>query len=306
MPKLQNPLQIATHGLHLAPGLLAPLFVAALCNTAQAAPPGELPFGAYDPAGAFSDDTALTIEHVFLPWEDVALQSLADADAYARERNRALVITIEPWTWTRDQRNTAEFLRAGITQGYYDANMRNICAVIGTLDSPTSVRWGHEMETSDGQFIWSNWRPEDYISAYRRMIDICRAEAPDTNFIWSPIGLEGAEDYYPGDDYVDLVGLSIFGYQPYDIATVGRAQTFGEILAERYARVAGFGKPVVVAEVGYSGDAAYVADWENSVRAARPDMPLLVGAVYFNQEEVYPWPNNFGLPDWTPQNRVIE
>jgi endoglucanase len=289
-----------------APGFAALALAAVSAGAALAAPPGELPFGAYDPGGAFSDDSALTIEHVFLPWEDVALGSLLDADTYAMDRNRALLITIEPWTWTRDQRNTAEFLRNGIAEGYYDANMRNICAVIGTLQSPVSIRWGHEMETSDGQFIWSDWRPEDYISSYRRMIDICRIEAPDANFVWSPIGLEGAEAYYPGDDYVDLVGLSIFGYQPYDNATFGRDQTFAEILTERYNRVAGFGKPVVVAEVGYSGSEAYVADWENTVRAARPDLPQLVGAVYFNQEEVYPWPDGFGLPDWTLDGRVIE
>jgi endoglucanase len=278
----------------------------ALGGLALAAPPGDLPFGAYDPAGEYTDDSALTVEHVFLPWEDVSLSSLYDADAYALERNRALMITIEPWTWTRDERNTADFLRNGIAQGYYDANMRNICAVIGTLQSPTSVRWAHEMETSEGQFIWSEWNPADYISAYRRMIEICRAEAPDTNFIWSPIGLAGSEAYYPGDDYVDLVGLSIFGFQPYEEATLGRSQTFEEVLTERYDRVKGFGKPVVVAEVGYSGSAAYVADWDSTLRAPRPEMPQLVGVVYFNQVEVYPWPDNFGLPDWTPAGRIIE
>lgn len=278
----------------------------ALTPPTHAAPPGDLPFGAYDPAGEFTNDNALTIEHVFLPWEDVSLASLLEADTYALDRNRALLITIEPWTWTRDQRNTAEFLRTGIAQGYYDANMRNICAVIGTLNSPVSVRWGHEMETSDGQFIWSDWKPEDYISSYRRMIDICRAEAPDANIVWSPIGLEGAEAYYPGDNYVDIVGLSIFGFQPYEEATLGRSLTFSEVLTERYDRVKGFGKPVVVAEVGYSGSAEYVANWDNSLRAPRPEMPQLVGVVYFNQAEVYPWPDNFGLPDWTSANRIIE
>lgn len=287
--------------------LFAAAFAVALSgNAAFAAPPGDLPFGAYDPAGEYIDDSALTVEHVFLPWEDVSLGSLLDADDYALDRKRALLITIEPWTWTRDQRNTADFLRTGIAQGYYDANMRNICAVVGTLKSPVSIRWGHEMETSDGQFIWSNWRPEDYISSFRRMIDICRAEAPDANIVWSPIGLEGAEAYYPGDDYVDLVGLSIFGFQPYEEATLGRSQTFSEVLTERYDRVKGFGKPVVVAEVGYSGSAEYVADWENSLRTPRPEMTQLVGVVYFNQAEVYPWPDDFGLPDWTPANRVIE
>ncbi len=271
-----------------------------------AAPPGPLPFGVYDPDGQFSADTEVTIEHVFLPWEDVNLASLLEADVYALERNRALVITIEPWTWTRDERNTADFLWNGIQQGYYDANMKAVCSVIGTMQSPVSVRWAHEMETDDGQFIWSAWDPANYVTAFRRMVEICRTEAPNINVIWSPIGLENASEYYPGDEYVDLVGLSIFGYEPWDKAVLGGPQDYAQLLTQRYDEVKGFNKPVVVAEVGYSGSQAYVDAWEAKVREARPDLPLLVGAVYFNQKEVYPWPNDFGYPDWRIDSRVIE
>lgn len=63
---------------------------------ALAAPPGDLPYGAYDPGGDYRDDGDLVIEHLFLPWEDVYLPSLVDADAYARARNRALIVTLEP------------------------------------------------------------------------------------------------------------------------------------------------------------------------------------------------------------------
>ena len=288
------------------PSAGAALLFLALATAAAAAPPGSLPFGAYDPEGYFTSDTEVSIEHVFLPWEDVNLTTLVDADLYALERNRALLITIEPWTWTRDERNTADFLWNGIQQGYYDANMRGVCSVIATLQSPVSIRWAQEMETDDGQFIWSAWKPENYITAYKRMIDICRTEAPKVNVVWSPIGLPNASDYYPGDDYVDLVGLSIFGYEPWDMAILGRQQTYPELLNQRYDEVKGFGKPVFVAELGYSGSAAYVAAWEAEVRKDRPDLPLLVGAAYFNQREVYAWPDGVGLPDWRVEHRVIE
>lgn len=270
-----------------------------------AAPPGNLPFGVYDPDGQFQSDSEVVIEHVFLPWEDVNLATLLDADQYALSRQRALLVTVEPWTWTRSERNTAEFLREGIRAGYYDANMRGICSVIGTLQSPISLRWGHEMDYDEGQFIWAGWEAEDYIEAFRRMIDICREEAPNINVVWSPLGLENAAEYYPGDDYVDIVGLSIFGLEPWEVETQGGAKTFEGLLNERYARVAGFGKPILVAEVGYSGREPYVTLWENQVRQTRPDLPLLIGSVYFNQPEVYPWPDGYGLPDWRVNNRTL-
>ncbi len=273
---------------------------------AAAAPSGTLPFGVYDPTGDFADDPAVSIEHVFLPWEDVSLESLVAADEYAQERNRVLLISVEPWTWTRDERNSPEFLQQGILTGYYDANMRGICQVIDTLESPVTIRWAHEMEYVDGQFIWAGWEPQDYIRSFRRMVDICREAAPRVNVMWSPLGLEDMEQYYPGDDYVDLVGLTIFGFQAYEEAVFGEPLSYQDVLDERYARASVFGKPVVVGELGYTGCEDYVEAWEAAVRQPQPDKPLLIGVVYFNQQEVYPWPNGFGLPDWRVDHRTTE
>ena len=101
-----------------------------------------------------------------------------------------------------------------------------------------------------------------------------------------------------------LVGVSIFGYEAWEKQVLGHARTFTEALTERYKNVEGFGKPIVVAELGYTGSEEYVSSWESEVRAARPDMPQLVGAVYFDQQEVYPWPNDFPRPDWRLAERV--
>lgn len=268
-------------------------------------PPGVVPYGAFDPEGDYIAETDYLIEHVFLPWEDVSLVSLFDADQYALERDRALMVTIEPWTWTVDERNTPNFLLNGILTGYYDSNMRGVCQVIAQLQSPVSIRWAQEMERADGQFIWSDWKPDSYITAYKRMIDICRVEAPKINIVWSPAGDEGLERYYPGDDYVDIVGLSIFGLEAYEKATFGGARTYDSWLDETYARASVFGKPVMVAELGFSGSEGYVTQWQNSVRQPQPDKPLLSAVVYFNQKEVHPWPDDFGLPDWRFDNRIL-
>ncbi len=286
------------------PALHLPLLAILSTQPASAAPPGAVPFGAYDPSGYFENDADVSIEHVFLPWEDVSLSSLISADQYALERHRALLITVEPWTWTQDERNTPQALRDGILSGRYDVNMREICGVVDTLQSPASIRWGHEMEHADGQFIWAGWAPEDYIAAYRRMVEVCRAAAPRTRFVWSPLGHVNLTEYYPGADVVDIVGLSIFGFQTFEHDILGRELRYEDLLRERYARVAPFRKPVIVAELGYTGNADYVQAWEDAVRVPHPEMAYLVGVVYFNQQEVYPWPNNYGYPDWRVTERV--
>lgn len=285
------------------------LLVVAVCGlhsgAALAAPPGEIPFGVYDPPGNFTNDPNVQIEHLFLPWEDVYLPSLLDADRYALDRNRALLVTIEPWTWNRSERNTPAALYAGIKSGEYDHYMRDLCEVLDQMESPITVRFGQEMDDHTSQFIWAGWKPENFIFMYRKMIGICRDVAPRIRTMWSPIGYQNMAAFYPGDDFVDLIGLSVFGYQPWEEDILGRPLTFEDILAPRYERAAQFNKPVVVPELGYVGDDAYVTQWENDIRQPNPKFPNLVGVVYFNQREVYPWPNNYGLPDWRVDEQVL-
>ncbi|MGO4910709.1 glycoside hydrolase family 26 protein [Pseudorhodobacter sp. W20_MBD10_FR17] len=271
----------------------------------QTVPPGPLPFGIYDPYGEFSDVQDVAIEHLFLPWEDVFLPSLAEAERYTKSRGRSILVTIEPWTWSRDERNSPKTLQKGIADGTYDNTMRTVCAALATVDVPMTIRWAQEMDDASGQFIWAGWTPQTYIDAYRQMINICRIAAPKAKFMWSPLGTETMAAYYPGDDYVDVIGLSVFSLQPWEEATLGGVQSFDDIFGPRYQRALQFGKPIIIAELGYIGDIAHVTEWDDSVRTSAAKYPELEAVVYFNQQEVYPWPDGFGLPNWRRTANVL-
>jgi len=262
-------------------------------------------FGSYDPYGDFSADKSASIEELFLPWEDVDLASLPLADAYALQRGRSLLITIEPWTWSTDWRTTPNELRNGILSGKYDANMQAICSLAGAMKSDVTIRWAQEMEDKTGRFTWANWAPKDYIAAYKREVDVCRKAAPAAKYMWSPKGLDGLEKYYPGDDYVDVIGLSVFGLQKWDNDKFNRDRTFEELLKPGYERVAGFNKPIVVAELGYVGKQQYVDQWDVDSRKSYAEFPALASVVYFNQKEVAPWPDGYGLPDWRITQHIL-
>lgn len=277
--------------------------IAGWATASLAAPPGDLPFGVYDPGGGFANDTDVQIEHLFLPWEDVFLPSLADADAYAVERGRSVLVTIEPWTWTQDERNTPEILIAGIASGAYDENMRAICGALAEFESPVTIRWAQEMEDASGQFIWADWVPETYVAAYQRVVTVCREVTNKFDYMWSPLGYEDLEAYFPGEEYADVIGLSVFGLQAWELEVLGREQSFRDIFEPRYKRAVQFGLPIAVAELGYVGSDDYVEKWNNEVRQVLEDFSELQAVVYFNQQEVHPWPDGFGLPDWRfPQN----
>ena len=54
----------------------------------------------------------------------------------------------------------------------------------------------------------------------------------------------------------------------------------------------------MVAELGFEGDADYTQRWAHSVANDDPRFPLLKAVVYFNDREVYPWPEHYGRPNW--------
>lgn len=257
-----------------------------------------LKFGAYDPHGDFSQQSNVTTEGLFMPWEDVDLSTLPAADAYASQRGRNLLITVEPWSWDQNFRLTSAALQARILAGDYDGNMRDIARLIGQMKSPVIVRWAQEMEDQDGRFSWSGWSPPAFITAYQRMMNIVKKEAPKARLMWSPKGLPGLREYFPGHNYVDYVGLSVFGLEAFDKIALGRPTTFQENLVQGYGLVKDYKKPVWVAELGYEGGNTYLANWMDEVTKKRAEFPLLEEVVYFNDKEVHPWPYNLGKPDW--------
>jgi endoglucanase len=260
--------------------------------------PNATKFGAYDPYGDFSTQSGVETEALFLPWEDVDLATLSVADEYALQRKRKLLITIEPWSWNEDRRLSANDLRRRVLAGSYDANIKAISDVVKTLKSPVIIRWGQEMEDRSGRFSWADWPPQDYIKAYRKVADQFRKDRPTVQIMWSPKGQEDLEKYYPGDDYVDVIGLSVFGLQDYDMREYGAPRTFTEALKPGYERVAPFRKPIWVAELGYEGDANYMQPWIQAATAKNDQFPDLKEVIYFNDRDVIGWPFGLGRPNW--------
>lgn len=288
-------------------GFLAILSIAAIWDSSSEtraepvlSPPGKkFQIGVYDPYGTFSYDASIGIEHIYIPWQDANLESLKTADDYAKLRNRDLFITVEPWTWSNSSKSVdSADLLAGINSGHYDAIIKDICVTAASLKSSVTLRWGHEMDLANRRYPWSGWTPAEYVNAYRHFADVCRASFPAARFMWSPRGESSAHAYYPGDTYVDSIGLSIFGLQSYETVTYGKSLTLAERYAQPYKLVQKFDKDIYIAEFGCFGDEKYRKACMADVKSAPQTLPRIAGIVYFNEVETYPWPHPYGYPDW--------
>lgn len=255
-------------------------------------------YGVYDPARDFRNESYVGIEGFFFPWMGSDLAWLGNIDDYASARGRTVLLTLEPFSWSATKQQQPQQLRKDILAGRYDARMQEICGVIDGMRSPVWVRWGHEMDGPSDRYPWAGWAPGNYIAAYRHFVTQCRKAAPGAKYVWSPKGVRSAAAYFPGKAYVDIVGVSFYGLQAYQRLTgAGGDRGFTESFRPVYERLAAFGLPMIIAELGYSGDVNYVNRW--SEEAFRHDQfPGLKAIVYFNAKETGSWPLGLGRPDW--------
>lgn len=105
---------------------------------------------------------------------------------------------------------------ADIADGKYDKYIISFLKQGESFGKPFFVRFGHEMEGA--HYPWSErynkeQSKENYIKAFRKVAALAREVAPDSIVVWSPGGgAHNADAYYPGDEYVDWIGASLYNF----------------------------------------------------------------------------------------------
>jgi mannan endo-1,4-beta-mannosidase len=99
---------------------------------------------------------------------------------------------------------------------WFDGEMQKVVNVLNDLQMPVVVRLFHEM---NGNWFW--WGTQayggsnSYIKMYKRAVDYIKARTDYALFAWSPnypfnSGNNAGTNYYPGDNYVDVVGVDMY------------------------------------------------------------------------------------------------
>jgi beta-mannanase len=152
-----------------------------------------------------------------------------------------------------------------------------------------------------GAHPWALGDPQSYVAAYRRHRDVYAAlGVTNAVFVWSPAGNSGAGQYYPGSLYVDVVGITVLGAEEWDRGWgFDSPRSFSTLLDEKYILAAGYGKPLVVAELGVAtGDWSRSALWLRDAKDAMARYPLLRGFAYYNSDQPTATPRLVVFPDW--------
>lgn len=194
--------------------------------------------GIYDPKKR-PDESNRYINHMFVNWNDT--KNLAYQQYKTFEADNVPLVTVEP-------RGEADgsLLLSNITRGKHDSKLKNMAEVLGATDREVYIRFAHEMELRD-LYPWGNQDSTQFISAYRYVVKYMNKNgAENIKWVWSPAGNPGAEAYYPGEKFVDVVGTTVL----YDQYWYGqRILSFNE-LSQKRVWLTSFNKPVWVVEFG--------------------------------------------------------
>lgn len=123
-----------------------------------------------------------------------------------------------------------------------------------SLDFPVLLRFANEMNDTTCQWYTKDYNK--YIEKFRIVAKVFKEHAPSVGIIWSPnfYPSDTIDLYYPGDEYVDYVGLSV--YQEYtpenDPLGEGIERGRWSAILDRVYETYGDRKPIIVSEGGCS------------------------------------------------------
>jgi hypothetical protein len=97
---------------------------------------------------------------------------------------------------------------AAAASGAYDGFWSAVARLVRGSKEPVFIRPGFEFGGSGAGEVYD---PVNYKLAFRRMVDLFRAEgATNVAFIWDQYNEPNYMNFYPGDEYVDWWGINLF------------------------------------------------------------------------------------------------
>lgn len=200
----------------------------------------------------------------------------------------------EPWNHAAGGSQPDDDARA-IALGAHDEYVRRWAADARAHAGPLLVVFAPEMNSAS-----SSWAPRSadgaaaFVDAWRHVRSIFRAEgAENVRFVWAPAAIETSTvaiaDVYPGDEFVDAVGMTVFnggtalswgGWRGFDALQHPTRTALLEIAPEKDIVYA------AVASTDAGGDKGY---WIRSMfRSVRAD-PNAVALIWFDHDKETNW-----------------
>jgi Glycosyl hydrolase family 26/Concanavalin A-like lectin/glucanases superfamily len=209
------------------------------------------------------------------------------------------ILTWEAWDWAGTMPQ-AGYALSTIISGSHDTAIDAWATAAAAYAKPLYIRPMHEMNGDFypwGQGVNSN-TPAQYVAAFRHIVNRFRAVgATNVCWIWSPNVLGLSAQYpltglYPGDTYVDMVGIDGYNWGTAGVGDVGWV-SFTTVFGATYdlLRSIAPSKPIYIAETACGTVGGDKAAWITSalLNEIPNRFPALAGLVWFDVNKEDNW-----------------
>lgn len=218
-------------------------------------------------------------------------------------RGAVPMITWLPRLGSQDPIHQPAYAPAAIAAGAYDPFIRRAAREAVAYRRPLLIRFAHEMNGT-----WSPWgawvdgnTPTDYVSMWRRVVSIFRAEkATNVRWVWSPnvynkdgiapneVSAVPFQPFYPGDRWVDFVALD--GYNRGALSGQGW-RSFSSVFQSSYDAITALAdKPVMIGETASTELGGEKAAWIRQIPGVlKSQMPKIRALIWFDRDEETDW-----------------
>lgn len=280
-------------GLNLKYNLIQPdfFFVAPVQKI-----PSAISWGAYvgwipSDGPNFEQKIGKTMNHqvVFVHWENKNEFPIEIAETL-KNTNKTLIIFWETMDYNISSPEQQNFSYDKILQGQWNNYISSFATSVKSYGGPVIIIPFEEM--NGDWYPWSgtknNNSPLKHILAYRYIHDFFK-DVPNVKFGWA-INNESVPDtannqielYYPGNAYVDYVGVNGFNFGD-------SWQSFNEIFGNALEKLKAYQKPIYIfsfASAPGSKKAAWITD---ALTVQMAKYPQLKGWVWFNENKEKDW-----------------
>ena len=208
-----------------------------------------------------------------------------------KDKGRTMVLFWEAIDYNRDYFSQPEYSFDSVLAGKQDAYF--------TKFAFDAKAYGGEVilvPYSEFNGNWYPWggtiggnTPEKYIAAWRYIHKFFET-TPNVKFGWAPnadavpdVAANKFELYYPGDAYVDYVGVDGFN------SGVPSWMTFSQVFDNALNRLAVYNKPIYIFSVGVQADTRKAAWISDGFKTQLAKYPKVVGWLWFNENKKYNW-----------------
>ncbi|HEX3561708.1 MAG TPA: glycosyl hydrolase [Solirubrobacterales bacterium] len=196
-----------------------------------------------------------------------------------------------------------------IAAGKYDSYLRSAATQAKSMPfGEILIRFAHEMNGN-----WYGWSgdPSNYVAAWRHIVTVFHQEgATNVKFVWTPnvdYGNYPFAAYFPGDAYVDYVGLDGYNWGTAGIGT-NKWETLSEVFSRSYQMLTQLSaKPVMINEVSSSEIGGSKAAWirEGFLKTIPQKFPRVTAVVWYDRNNEEDWRINSSSASLNAYREVV-